>query len=355
MTAEAAGATGARRRRVLLLGASGRLGAAIAHALPARGPIDLIAPTRAELEFELAAPDRDGTGALEHGVARWLSRWQPDVVINCIAMSDVDRCAREPEAARRLNAELPGALARAGQPNLHLIHFSTDFVFGRAPEVPSDAPSDAPSRAPSDTQGGGSPGDSTSGAARRPYRESDPARPLSVYGSSKLAGERAVADSGCRHWTFRVSWLYGSPSGNLAARLLDPASAGQTIRLASNRIGVPNPVSLLANEIAVCVTSGGEQRAASEPPSGVYHLACHGFTTWYEFGVEFVRQAIAAGHISAEHRLRLEAFNEATLRRPARRPSWSPLDSALYERVFDRTMPHWRDAIAAAQAAMTRS
>ncbi len=347
MTAEAAGATGARPRRVLLLGASGRLGAAIAQALPARGPIDLVAPTRGELAFEPAAPGRGSTAALDHAVGRWLSRWQPDLMINCIAMSDVDRCEREPEAAGWLNAALPGALGRGAQPDIRLIHFSTDFVFGEAPDGPFDTPFDAPRDA--------SPRDSPTGAARRPYRESDPARPLSVYGSSKLAGERAVAESGCRHWTFRVSWLYGSPSGNLAARLLDPASAGQTIRLASNRIGVPNPVRLLANEIAACATSRGEQHAASEPPSGVYHLACHGFTSWYEFGVEFVRQAIAAGRIAAERRPRLEAFDEATLRRPAPRPNWSPLDSALYERTFDRTMPHWRDAIAAAQVAMTRS
>lgn len=313
--------------RVLLLGGHGRLGSAIA------ARIDPVAPTRHELALDPRAPD--------DAVARWLARWQPDIVVNCIALTDVDRCERDVMLARQLNAALPGALARASAASgARLIHFSTDYVFD--------------------------------GALRRPYREDDTAHPLSVYGETKLAGDRAIADAGCRHWIFRTSWLYGAAHRNISAMLLERASAGRTIRLANDRLGVPNPVQLLADELAHCVgregpTGGGPTGdaaigdaaigitatgdAPAWAPSGLYHLSCHGATSWYDFGVAFVREAIRAGRLAADRAPKLEGFAEATLARPAKRPAYSALDPARYERAFGRTMPDWEAAIATALGA----
>ncbi len=116
-----------------------------------------------------------------------------------------------------------------------MIHFSTDFVFD--------------------------------GALRRPYREDDAPRPLSVYGESKLAGEREIADTACQHWIFRVSWLYGAPARNLAADLLDPSNAGRVIRLATDRFGVPNPVQLLAAEVTAHRGDRGSVARPSRAPA----------------------------------------------------------------------------------------
>ncbi|RPH59377.1 MAG: NAD-dependent epimerase/dehydratase family protein [Burkholderiales bacterium] len=295
--------------RVLLLGSHGRLGGAIAVALEPVG-VDVVAPPRQSLALDPAAPD----GA----AARWLAQWQPDVVVNCIGLTDVDRCERDPVLAQRLNTALPGALAReAAGAGARLIHFSTDYVFD--------------------------------GALRRPYREDDAANPLSVYGTTKLAGDRAVADAGCPHWVFRVSWLYGGPRRNLSALLLEPSSAGRTIRLANDRIGVPNPVQLLAAEVAHCIA--GDAAAAGGPgiaPSGLYHLSCHGATTWHAFGLVFIREAIRVGRLAENRAPRVEGFAEATVPRPARRPFWSALDPSRYEQTFGRTMPGWEEAIALA-------
>ena len=270
--------------------------------------IDLVAPPRATLALDLAAPDA--------AVARWFGQWRPDVVVNCIALGDVDRCETEPALAQQVNTALPAALARASaRSGVRLIHFSSDFVFD--------------------------------GALRRPYREDDAARPLSVYGHSKLAGERAIADAACRHWIFRVSWLYGAPRGNLAADLLDPASAGRVFRLATDRLGMPNPVQLLATEVAACIARDGQHAAnGASPAAGLYHLSCHGATNWYAFGLAFVREAIRAGRLAADRAPRIEGIEEATLARPARRPAWSALDSTRYEQRFGRVMPDWEAAIA---------
>lgn len=298
--------------RVLLLGASGRLGAQIASMLRSgRYRVVLVGvPSRAELALD---PGRPHVAA-----RRVLDECSPDVIVNCIAMSDVDRCEREPGNARQLNADWPAALARATRAiGARLVHFSSDFVFD--------------------------------GELRRPYREDDAAEPVSVYGASKLEGERAVAAEIPAHWIFRVSWLYGAASANLASDLLAARNARRTIRLANDRFGVPNPVQLLAAEVVEAIAHACASDAGGLPgkpcPSGTWHLSCHGVTTWYDFGVAFVEDAIRCGLLRAADAPRLEAMAEATLQRPARRPAWSALDPQLYERCFARAMPGWREAI----------
>jgi dTDP-4-dehydrorhamnose reductase len=298
-----------RAARVLLLGAQGRLGGALAEALPRAG-FDVIAPSRQALALDPLAPFA--------AVERQLAQARPAFIVNGIAISDVDRCELEPTLAHSINTALPAVLARAADAtDARLIHFSSDFVFD--------------------------------GALRRPYREDDAAHPLSVYGRTKLDGEQAIAQIHCRHWIFRVSWLYGAPRRNLAADLLDPANAGRVFRLAADRVGVPNPVQLLAAEVAACLAHEREGASgATAAPSGVYHLSCHGATTWHAFGHAFLRAAIRAGRLRAEQAPRIEAIEETALARPAPRPRWSVLDPARYERCFGRAMPGWEEAIATA-------
>ena len=293
--------------RVLVLGASGRLGGAIAASLLRRLRGHVATPSREELALDLAAPFE--------AAARWIAHWRPDTVVNCIAIGDVDRCESESALAYQVNAALPAAIGRAcARAGARLVHFSTDFVFD--------------------------------GALRRPYREDDVARPLSEYGRSKLAGERAIVDTGCAQWVFRISWLYGAPGGNLAADLLDPANTGRVFRLATDRVGVPNPVQLVAAEVADFVAR--DRTSVESPPSGLYHLSCHGATTWHAFGLAFVREAIRAGRLAPDRAPGIEGIVEASLGRPARRPEWSALDPSHYERVFGRRLPDWEDAIAMA-------
>lgn len=313
-----------RIERVLLLGSSGRLGGAIAAALRAPGMapgLVLHAPSRAELALDPTYPGP--------ALAHCLGAFVPTVVVNCIAASDVDACERDPAHAHALNTALPSELARATRAHgARLVHFSTDYVFD--------------------------------GTLRRPCREDDAARPLSAYGASKLAGEQAIAAAGARHWIFRVSWLYGAPRANLAARLLDPDHAGCTLGLDNDRVGVPNPVQLIAHEVAHCIATQAED--GDTPEDGLYHLSCRGATTWYAFGRAFLREAVRAGRLAPARLPRLQPLVEpitepltgsaagpltepAADARPARRPAWSPLDPQRYERCFGRSMPRWESAI----------
>lgn len=315
---DAAPARGRAAVRVLLLGASGRLGSAIATALgaPGVGPgaaprapdigrdVTVHAPSRADLALDITRPDA--------ALARCANACAATVIVNCIAASDVDACERDPVHAHRLNTVLPEALARIARARgARLVHFSTDYVFD--------------------------------GTLRRPCREDDTPRPLSAYGTSKLAGERAIALAGARHWIFRVSWLYGAAQANLAARLLDPDHAGHTLALDNTRVGVPNPVQLVAHEVAHCITAHTGNDAG--PEDGVYHLSSHGATTWYAFARAFLREALDAGRLAPAHLPRLQPVIEPTGSRPARRPEWSPLDPRRYEHRFGRALPRWEQAI----------
>jgi len=306
--------------RVLLLGGHGRLGSAIAARLgphsPADGRIELFSPSRRELALDPTAP--------AEAAIRWFAHWRPDVLVNCIALTDVDRCEHEPVAARQLNTALPAALAQAAAGSgARLIHFSTDYVFD--------------------------------GALRRPYREDDAPGPLSVYGATKLDGDRAIADAGCRHWIFRISWLYGAPRRNVSAMLLERAGPGRTIRLANDRLGVPNPVQLIAREVADCIAreaatvcTGAAASGTGVAASGLYHLSARGATSWYDFGVAFLHEAIRAGRLAAAQAPRLEGFAETAIARPAKRPLYSALDPSRYEQAFGRAMPEWEQAISLA-------
>lgn len=294
-----------RSPRLLLLGASGRLGQALDAALT--GPasrFELIAPTRAELDL-LDGPAVDAL----------IAAVRPAAIVNTVAISDVDRCELEPQTAHRYNVALPAMLAASARTRgAWLVHFSSDYVF-----------------------------DGARGADGPPYVERDPTRPLSVYGRSKLDGEQAIAAACDRHLVFRVSWLYGSVQRNLAQHLLEPAHAGTEVRLDGERIGVPNPVQLLSTRIAAAieavVADGDTTRA------GVYHLSCHGRTTWLEFAERFLARAVALGLLAPDRLPRLGPLDAAGPPRPAPRPAYSAMDASRFEQAFGVTMPAWDDAL----------
>lgn len=293
---------------VLLLGGSGRLGSALRTRLGSRAQ----APGRATLDLGPAS-------SLAAAAASLLSHHTPTVVVNALAESDVDACERDPEHARRLNADWPAVLARAcAARGVPLVHLSTDYVFD--------------------------------GALDRPYRESDAPAPLSVYGHAKLDGERAVLDAHPRAWVLRVSWLWGSPSRNLAAHLLDPAQAGRAVPLSDDRTGTPNAVQWVAAEIAdgllaspAAPATGIGGRADVAP--GVWHVSAAGATTWYRFAQAFVAAAQSAGLFGRHPPPRPEPVAELSRPRPAARPRHSALDAAAWASATGRALPAWNDVL----------
>jgi dTDP-4-dehydrorhamnose reductase len=243
----------------------------------------------------------------EQAVVEFYERERPEATINCAAWTDVDGAQTHREAAWAVNADGAGNLARAATGiNSPLLHISTDYVFDGAP--PRD--------------GDGRP---------RPYLESDPTGPRSVYGESKLAGERQVMDASQDHTVVRTAWLYGIDGPNFVATMLRLAGEREAVRVVDDQIGSPTWSGHLAPAIVGLLERG---------VGGLVHLTGAGFVSWNGFAREIFRQA--------EVDCRVEPATTAEMARPAPRPPWSAMES---EREDVLPMPDWRDGLAGYMAA----
>jgi dTDP-4-dehydrorhamnose reductase len=226
----------------------------------------------------------------------------PHVVVNAAALTQVDRCEREPAAAARDNAQLPAALAEAcAQRGIRLVHVSTDYVFA--------------------------------GDSQRAYREHDEPRPLNVYGRSKLEGERRVLAAAPDALIVRTSWLFGRGRNFIAAILAqaEDRRAGRAsgpLRVVDDQHGRPTYARELADAIVYLV-----ERAAS----GLYHVANRGVASWWELA----RASLDAAGYAA---LTIERIRTDELKLAAPRPLHAVLDCAKAE-AFGVKMSDWRDAV----------
>jgi dTDP-4-dehydrorhamnose reductase len=269
----------------------------------------------AQAGHELLAIDLPELDIVEPGaVGDYFERHRPDAVVNCAAWTDVDGAEANAAGAHAVNATGAGNLARAAASSgAALLHLSTDYVFD------GNAPLDAE----------GSP---------RAYVESDPTGPTSVYGQSKLAGEREVLAASPRHTVVRSAWLFGVAGRNFADTMLRLAAERETVRVVDDQVGCPTWTGHLAPALL-----GLLEREVR----GLVHLAGSGAVSWNGFAREIFRQA----EVSCE----VERATSAEMARPAPRPAYSVLASECPEVL---PMPDWRDGLAgylAARAGFTRT
>jgi dTDP-4-dehydrorhamnose reductase len=287
--------------KLLVTGAAGMLGqdvcAVAEHAGHTPLPIDL--------------PELDITDA--SAVQACFEAQRPEAVLNCAAWTDVDGAETHREQAHAVNAQGAGNLARAASAiEIPLLHISTDYVFdGHAPR---------------------------DGAGReRPYVESDPTGPRSVYGQSKLEGEQQVLAASPRHAVVRTAWLYGVHGRNFVDTMLRLAEEREAVQVVEDQVGSPT----WSGHLAPAVLGLLEREVR-----GLVHLTGAGAISWNGFAREIFRQA--------ERDCRVEAVSSEQMARPAPRPAWSVLES---ERAEVLPMPDWRDGLAgylAARAGMMR-
>lgn len=282
--------------RWVVTGCRGQLGRALVERLSGAPGEELISATDLP-ELDVAAPE-----AVE-GLFAGLPE-PPDVLVNAAAFTAVDRCEAEPEAARRTNAEAPGLLAAAcRRVACRMVHVSTDYVFA--------------------------------GDASRPYREDDPAEPRSVYGRSKLEGERRVLAAVPDALVVRTSWVFGD-GHNFVRSVLAQARArrsGETrgpLRVVDDQFGRPTYALDLAGALLALL----ERRAR-----GLYHVANGGVATWWNL-------ARAALDESGYTDLAIVRIQTAELDLPAPRPAWSVLDCSKAEALGIR-LRSWQEALAA--------
>ena len=283
-----------QRKKILVLGAGGLLGSEVVRFF-SKESFDVKATTHAELDI---------TKGRE--VAIWLERLHPDVIINCAAVSNVDACEGNKEFVFNVNAEgvknlcLP-LLEDVGA---KLIHISTDYVFD--------------------------------GTKTTPYVETDSVNPLSVYAESKLKGEVYVQRIlPPRALILRVQWLYGPKGKSFASSIIQDITEGRypkKYRFIKDRVGNPTSVTFLAKAIEVAIEKDLE---------GIYHLSSTGSASWVDFGkaiFEMSSPSILSDDI-------IEAVKESDIKRPAKRPSYTPFSCKKFEIATGFSVTSWRDQL----------
>ena len=282
--------------RILLTGSKGQVGSALAPALASLA--------------DVRAFDRQGLDLLEpRSIGRAIADVRPDIIVNAAAYTAVDRAERDEKTAFAVNYQAVQELAREARiNNALLVHFSTDYVFD--------------------------------GEQPAPYVESDSPSPLNAYGRSKLAGERAVEASGCRHFIFRTSWVYGPAGRNFLHAILDAAKAKPELKVVADQQGAPT--SSLAIAAAVAQILSG--RDVLDKPAGIYHMSAAGRTTWHGFATAILQ---AEGLQTPVAAIGSHEYPVA-----ARRPRNSLLDNAKLDAAFGVALPDWRQGLAAVLAAI---
>jgi dTDP-4-dehydrorhamnose reductase len=275
---------------ILVTGANGQVGRELAHWLRPHGRVVAIDSDT----LDLADPD---------AIARTMRELSPALVVNAAAYTAVDQAEKERDLAFAINAVAPGVLAEeAKRAGAVLVHYSTDYVFD--------------------------------GAARAPYAEDAPTAPLSVYGETKLEGERRVLASGAAALVFRTSWVYGLRGRNFLLTIRRLAAERDELRIVADQTGVPNWCRTLARATARVVADG---LPALRERAGLYHLSSRGSTSWFEF---------ARAIVGDVPRPRVVPIATADYPTPARRPAYGVLATAKFERTFGFALPDWRDALA---------
>ncbi len=292
-------------KRILLLGANGQVGFELARVLPPLG--DLVCATRDGRRTSCAceAVDLGDAAALK----RVLDTTQPDLVVNAAAYTAVDRAEDEPQLATRINAEAVGEIgAWAAQRDAAVVHYSTDYIFA--------------------------------GDGNQPWREDDATDPLGAYGRSKLAGEQALLDSGCRHLVFRTAWVYAARGHNFLLTMLRLARQRDVLKVVSDQIGCPTPAALIAAATAAVLARWLDLPGdAQQSRAGTYHLACAGHCSWHEFASAIIERAHAAGLLPRA--VPIESIAGADFPTRAARPSWSVLDTSRLRETFGVALPPW--------------
>lgn len=274
---------------ILLLGATGQVGFELHRALSLLG--------------DITAPGRDKLDLMdEAAVTSFLHSLDIDLIVNAAAWTSVDEAEENLEAARRMNTDLPRQLAQhAASYELMLVHYSSDYVY--------------------------------SGKGTSQWQESSIADPLSAYGKTKLEGDEAIQQSGCKYLIFRASWVYSARGSNFMKTILDLAKNKARMNVVADQVGSPTAARLVAQITAMAVHRQLE--------SGLYHLASRGHVSWHRFAVTILKLARDAGEELILQPKNTHAISSAEYITSAKRPLNSRMAVTKLEKALNIELPSW--------------
>jgi dTDP-4-dehydrorhamnose reductase len=277
--------------KILVIGKTGQVGWELQRTLATLGKV--------------IALDRHGMDLVDPDSIRSAIRsCSPQIIVNAAAYTAVDQAESEPDLALAINGIAPSIMAEeAKKLGALLVHYSTDYVFD--------------------------------GAKSEPYTEDDQPNPLNAYGSSKLAGERAVAASGVRYLIFRTSWIYGARGKNFLRTILRLAQERDELRIVDDQVGAPTWCRAIAEATAQALVCAQARDAPNA--NGTYHLSTAGSTSWCGFAKAILE---CAGRSCKVVPIPSNAYPL-----PARRPANSVLSNAKLNARFGITLPDWSCAL----------
>ena len=262
-------------KKILLLGSSGQLGRELTQFYP-----EINRPNRSELDLYSIS-----------SVRSYLKNYQPDLIINCAAYTDVDLAEQEPEKAFHLNAHILSELSVVPA----FIHLSTDYVFN--------------------------------GQSNTPYSEIDKIEPINIYGQSKALGEKILLDYNPNSTIIRTSWLYSSHRKNFVKTIDKLCRDKDVLHVVDDQIGTPT----LASDLAGIIFEYGIKNNRFKP--GIYHYSNEGKCSWFDFAQEI--KAIRG------YSCKINPVKTFNYPRPAKRPAFSVLDKSKFKNEFQTDIPLW--------------
>jgi dTDP-4-dehydrorhamnose reductase len=279
-------------KQIMITGAQGQLGLALYRLLKDCKKYELLR-TDAVKSTDGEVQELDITD--ETAVEECVKTLQPDIIINCAAMTAVDLCESEQDKAYRINAIGPKNLAKAAEKyGAKLVHISTDYVYN--------------------------------GLGTEPYTEDSKPDPASVYGRTKLAGDEFVREYCSRAFILRTAWVYGEGK-NFVKTMLRLAQNNSKIRVVADQYGTPTSAMELARVVIFLMETESY---------GIYHATCEGSTNWYEFAVTIFKEAGIEADVEA---ISSDEFNAA-----AKRPMYSVLDNKALRERHGYVMKEWQEA-----------
>lgn len=270
--------------KALIAGGGGQLGQMLHRCAP---------PDAEVIALRKDALDIANESMVNHVVALY----RPDVLFNAAAYTAVDRAEQEPDQARLINATGVGYLAAACRRlGVRFVHVSTDFVFD--------------------------------GRSSLAYRPDDTPQPLGVYGQTKRDGELAAGNDAL---IVRTAWVYGPVGHNFVRTMLRLMAEQPSVRIVADQIGTPTYAPSLATALWTL---------AAQAAQGLYHVTDSGVASWYDFAVAIQEEALAAGLLSKS--VPVIPIATSAYPTPARRPSFSVLDTTRTAKALGGNAPHWR-------------